>query len=57
MGELPDLKKRTVAEAIVRKWGESISVMEVMRAYRDNALFGDTWRIDMITVVLLHKLT
>ena len=27
MGELPDLKKRTVAEAIVRKWGESISVM------------------------------
>ena len=27
MGELPDLKKRTVAEAIVRKWGERISVM------------------------------
>ena len=27
MGELPDLKKQTVAEAIVRKWGESICVM------------------------------
>ena len=27
MGELPNLKKRTVAEAIVRKWGERISVM------------------------------
>ena len=27
MGELPDLKKRMVAEAIVRKWGERISVM------------------------------
>ena len=27
MGELPDLKKRTVAEAIMRKWGERISVM------------------------------
>ena len=27
MGELPDLKKRTVAEAIVRKWGERICVM------------------------------
>ena len=27
MGELPDLKKRTVEEAIVRKWGERISVM------------------------------
>ena len=27
MGELPDLKKRTVAEAIVRKWGERIYVM------------------------------
>ena len=27
MGELPDLKKRTVAEAIVRKWVERISVM------------------------------
>ena len=27
MGELPDLKKRTVAEAIVRKWGERIWVM------------------------------
>ena len=27
MGEFPDFKKRTVAEAIVRKWGESISVM------------------------------
>ena len=27
MGEMPDLKKRTVAEAIVRKWGERISVM------------------------------
>ena len=24
MGELPDLKKRTVLEAIVRKWGERI---------------------------------
>ena len=24
MGELPDLKKRTVAEAIMRKWGERI---------------------------------
>ena len=24
MGELPDLKKRTVAAAIVRKWGERI---------------------------------
>ena len=30
---------------------------EVMRAYRENALFGDTWRNDMIAVVLLHKLT
>ena len=28
MVELPDLKKRTVAEAIVRKWGERICVME-----------------------------
>ena len=27
MGELLDLKKRTVAEAIVRKWGERICVM------------------------------
>ena len=27
MGELPNLKKRTVAAAIVRKWGESICVM------------------------------
>ena len=27
MGEFPDLKKMTVAEAIVRKWGESICVM------------------------------
>ena len=27
MGEFLDLKKRTVAEAIVRKWGERISVM------------------------------
>ena len=27
MGELPDLKKRTVAEAIMRMWGEMISVM------------------------------
>ena len=27
LGELPDLKKRTVAEAIVRKWGEKIWVM------------------------------
>ena len=27
MGELPDLKKRTVAEAIVWKWGERICVM------------------------------
>ena len=27
MGELPDLKKRTVAAAIVRKWGDSIWVM------------------------------
>ena len=27
MGELPSLNKRTVAEAIVRKWGERISVM------------------------------
>ena len=27
MGEFPDLKKRTVAEAIVRKWDERICVM------------------------------
>ena len=27
MSEFPDLKKRTVAEAIVRKWGERICVM------------------------------
>ena len=27
MGELPYLKKRTVASAIVRKWGERICVM------------------------------
>ena len=27
MGELPDLKKRTVSEAIVQKWGERICVM------------------------------
>ena len=27
MGKLPDLKKQTVAEAIVRKWGERIYVM------------------------------
>ena len=27
MGEFPDLKKLTVAEAIVRKWGERICVM------------------------------
>ena len=27
MGELPDLKKGTVAEAIVRKWGERICVI------------------------------
>ena len=29
MGELTDLKKRTVAEAIVRKWGERIWVMGI----------------------------
>ena len=29
MGELPDLKKRTVAEAIVRKWGERIWLMGI----------------------------
>ena len=118
MGELPDLKKRTVVAAIVRKWGERICVMgsdtrvskkprgactpsslskafrlevtfptlagakaatelarraamtsfvlihapllwswEVMHAYFENALFCDTWRIDMIAVVILHKLT
>ena len=28
MGELTNLKKRTVAAAIVRKWGEKICVME-----------------------------
>ena len=28
MGELPYLKKRSVASAIVRKWGERICVME-----------------------------
>ena len=28
MGEFPDLKKRRVAAAIVRKWGERICVME-----------------------------
>ena len=27
MGELPDLKKRTVAEAIVWRWGKRICVM------------------------------
>ena len=27
MGELPDIKKRTVAAAIVRKWGERIWLM------------------------------
>ena len=27
MDELPDLKKRMVAEAIMRKWGEGIWVM------------------------------
>ena len=27
MGEFPDMKKRTVASAIVRKWGERICVM------------------------------
>ena len=27
MGELPDMKKRTLAEAIMRKWGERICVM------------------------------
>ena len=27
MGELPDIKKRTVTEAIMRKWGERICVM------------------------------
>ena len=27
MGEFPDLKKQTVAAAIVRKWGERICVM------------------------------
>ena len=27
MGEFPDLKKRTVAAAIMRKWGEGICVM------------------------------
>ena len=27
MGELPDLKKRTMAEAIVWKWGERICLM------------------------------
>ena len=27
IGELPDLKKRTVAAAIVRRWGERICVM------------------------------
>ena len=27
MGELPDMKKRAVASAIVRKWGEKICVM------------------------------
>ena len=30
---------------------------EVIQAYRENALFGDTRRIDMIAVVLLHILT
>ena len=28
MGEFPDLKKRTVAESIVRRWGERIYVMK-----------------------------
>ena len=27
MGELPDMKKRTMVAAIMRKWGESIYVM------------------------------
>ena len=27
MGKLPDMKKRTLAEVIVRKWGERICVM------------------------------
>ena len=27
MGELPDLKKRTVAEAIMQKWGERICML------------------------------
>ena len=30
---------------------------EVMHAYRENAFFCDTRRIDMIAVVILHKLT
>ena len=34
MGELPDLKKRTVAEAIVRKWGERICVIVKYRPCR-----------------------
>ena len=42
MGELPDLKKRTAAAAIVQKWGERIC---------------DTPRIDTIRVVILHKPT
>ena len=29
MGELPDLKKRTVAEVIVQKWDERICVMGI----------------------------
>ena len=57
MYELPYLKQRKVAEAIVRNWGERICVMRIDACVLENALFGDTRRIDMIAEVSIHKLT
>ena len=41
----------------VRAYGLLLQQWEVMRAYRENALFCDTRIIDMTALVILHKLT
>ena len=40
-----------------RSYAPMLWSWEVMHVYRENALFCDTRRIDMIAVVILHKLT
>ena len=57
MDEFSDLKKRTVAAAIVRKWVRGSVKWEVMHAYREDAFFCDTWQLDIIAVVILPKHT